>query len=98
MSNTRTYRLFRPVALLADELAWHGRPALALGLPAAFTSFSAAAVVAAAIALITLAGYTRRVDMDGTVLPNSRVIAISASSPGRSEALAVQEGEAVKKG
>jgi len=98
MSNTRTYRLFRPEALLADELAWHGRPALALGLPAAFTSFSAAAVVAAAIALITLGGYTRRVDMEGTVLPNTGVIAISVSSPGRIEALAVQEGEAVKKG
>ena len=98
MSSTRTYRLFRPEALLADELAWHGRPALALGLPAAFTSFSAAAVVAAAIALITLGGYTRRVDMEGTVLPNTGVIAISVSSPGRIEALAVQEGEAVKKG
>jgi membrane fusion protein len=98
MSSTRTYRLFRPEALLADELAWHGRPALALGLPAAFTSFSAAAVVAAAIALIILGGYTRRVDMEGTVLPNTGVIAISVSSPGRIEALAVQEGEAVKKG
>jgi hypothetical protein len=59
MSNTRTYRLFRPESLLAGELAWQGRPPLALGLPAAFTSFSAAAVVAAAVALITLGGYTR---------------------------------------
>jgi membrane fusion protein len=98
MSATRTYRLFRPEALQACELAWQGRPALALGLPAAFTSFSAAAVVAAAVALITLGGYTRRVDMEGTVLPNTGVIAISVSSPGRIEALAVQEGDTVKKG
>ena len=98
MSNTRTYRLFRPEALLAGELAWQGRPALALGLPAAFTSFSAAAVVAAAVALITLGGYTRRVDMEGTVLPNTGVIAITVPSPGRIEALAVQEGDTVKKG
>jgi membrane fusion protein len=98
MNNARTYRLFRPESLLAGELAWQGRPALALGLPAAFTSFSAAAVVAAAVALITLGGYTRRVDMEGTVLPNTGVIAISVPSPGRIEALTVQEGGAVKKG
>jgi membrane fusion protein len=98
MNNARTYRLFRPESLLAGELAWQGRPALALGLPAAFTSISAAAVVAAAVALITLGGYTRRVDMEGTVLPNTGVIAISVPSPGRIEALAVQEGDAVKKG
>jgi membrane fusion protein len=98
MSDTRTYRLFRPEALLACELAWQGRPALALGVPAAFTSISAAAVVAAAVALITLGGYTRRVDMEGTVLPNTGVIAISVPSPGRIEALTVQEGDAVTKG
>jgi membrane fusion protein len=98
MSDTRTYRLFRPEALLAGELAWQGRPALALRLPAAFTSISAAAVVAAAVALVTLGGYTRRVDMEGTVLPNTGVIAIAVPSLGRIEALAVQEGDAVKKG
>src|SRR5215469_2870552 len=98
MSDTRTYRLFRPEALLAGELAWQGRPALALGLPAAFTSISAAAVAAAVVALIILGGYTRRVDMEGTVLPNTGVIAVAVPSPGRIEALAVQEGEAVKKG
>ena len=82
----------------SGELAWEGRPALALGLPAAFTSFSAAAVVAAAVALITLGGYSRRVDMEGTVLPKTGVIAIAVPSPGRIEAIAVEEGDAVKKG
>jgi membrane fusion protein len=98
MSNTRPYSLFRPEALLAGELAWRGRPALALGLPVAFTSISAAAVVAAAVALIILGGYSRRVDMEGAVLPSTGVIAIAVPSPGRIEALSVQEGEAVKKG
>ena len=98
MSNTRTYRLFRPEALLAGDLAWQGRPALALGLPAAFTSISAAAVVAAAVALITLGGYSRHVDMEGTVLPSTGVVEIAAPSSGRIETLAVQEGEAIKKG
>src|SRR5712671_2493018 len=98
MSNTRAYRLFRPEALLASGLAWEGRPALALGLPAAFTSISAALVVAAAVALITLGSYSRRVDMEGTVLPKTGVIAISVPSPGRIETLAVEDGETVKKG
>jgi len=84
--------------LQSGELAWEGRPALALGLPAAFTSFSAVAVVAAAVALITLGGYSRRVDMEGTVLPKTGVIAIAVPSPGRIEAIAVEEGDAVKKG
>jgi membrane fusion protein len=63
-----------------------------------FTSFASVALAAAAVALITFGGYTRRVDMEGRVLPSTGVITISAPSPGRIEALAVQEGEAVKKG
>ena len=53
--------LFRPQSLRTGELAWHGRPALTLGLPAAFTSISSVALAAAAVALITLGGYSRRV-------------------------------------
>jgi membrane fusion protein len=100
MSNTRTapYRLFRSDALRAYELDWQGRRALDLGLPATFTSITAAAFVAAVVALITLGGYSRRVDMEGTVFPSAGVIAISVPSPGRIETLVVQEGEAVKKG
>jgi membrane fusion protein len=100
VSETKTspYRLFRSESLRAYELDWQGRRALDLGLPAAFTSITAAALVAAAVALITLGGYSRRVDMEGTVLPNTGVIAITVPSPGRIEALAVQEGDAVKKG
>jgi membrane fusion protein len=50
------------------------------------------------VALITLGGYSRRVDMEGTVLPSTGVVEINASSPGRVETLAVQDGQAVKKG
>jgi membrane fusion protein len=100
MSNTRTapYRLFRSEALQAYELAWQGRRALALGLPAAFTTISSIALAAVAVALITLGGYSRRVDMEGTVLPSIGVVEITASSSGRIETLAVQDGQAVKKG
>lgn len=83
---------------MARELAWQGRPALALGRPAAFTSLASVVLAAAIAALITFGSYTRRVDMEGTVLPSTGVIAISAPSAGRIEALAVEEGEAVKKG
>jgi len=54
-------------------------------------------LAAAAVALITLGGYSRRVDMEGTVLPSVGVVEITASSPGRVETLTVQEGQAVKK-
>ena len=100
MSNTRSapYRLFRSEALQAYEFAWQGRRALALGLPAAFTTLSSVALAAAAVALITLGGYSRRVDMEGTVLPSIGVVEITAPSPGRVETLTVQDGQAVKKG
>jgi membrane fusion protein len=97
-TSTAQHRLFREESLQARQLAWQGRPAVALGLPAAFTSITSVALAAAVVALITLGGYSRRVDMEGTVLPSTGVIAITAPSPGRIEALAVQEGEAVEKG
>jgi len=96
--STSQRSLFRPESLRARELAWQGRAVLALGLPAVFTTFSSVALAAAMAALIIFGGYSRRVDMEGAVLPSTGVIAISAPSPGRIEMLAVQEGEAVEKG
>ena len=100
MSNTRTapYKLFRAEALRAYELDWQGRRALDLGLPVTFTSIAAAALAAAVVALITLGGYYRRVDMEGAVLPSTGVVDITAPSPGRVEMLTVKEDQAVKKG
>jgi membrane fusion protein len=96
-TSTAPYRLFRAESLRARQLAWQGRPAIALGLPAAFISLSSVVLAAASAALITFGGYSRRVDMEGTVLPSTGVVAISASSAGRIEALAVKEGDAVRK-
>jgi len=90
--------LFRPESLRARELAWQGRAVLALGLPAAFTTFSSVALAAATAALIIFGGYSRRVDMEGAVLPSAGLMAISSPSPGWIVALAVREGEAVEKG
>ncbi len=89
--------LFRSQALRARELAWQGRPALALGLPAAFTTLASLALAAATAALVTFGSYARRVDMQGAILPSSGVIAISAPSPGWIKNLAVREGEPVDK-
>jgi membrane fusion protein len=91
-------RLFRAESLQARELAWQGRPALALGLPAAFTTIASVVLAAAVVALGIFGGYSRRVDMEGIVLPSTGVIAISAPSSGRIEALAVQEGKETKRG
>src|ERR1700731_460761 len=90
--------LFRPEALRAHELAWQGRAVLALGLPAAFTSFASVTLALAIAALITFDSYARRVDMEGTVLPSAGLMAISSPSPSWIAALAVREGEAVEKG
>jgi membrane fusion protein len=90
--------LFRPESLRAGELAWQGRPALALGTPAAFTSLASVTLALAIAALITFGSYARRVDMEGTVLPSAGLMAISSPSSSWIAALAVREGEAVEKG
>ena len=95
---TTQRNLFRPESLEARGLAWQGRAVLAVRLPVVFTTFSSVALAAAAAALLIFGGYSRRVDMEGAVLPTTGVIAISAPSPGRVERLAVREGEAVEKG
>ena len=95
---TTQRNLYRPESLEARGLAWQGRAVLPLRLPVVFTTFSSVALAAAAAALLIFGGYSRRVDMEGAVLPTTGVVAISAPSPGRVERLAVQEGEAVEKG
>jgi membrane fusion protein len=95
---TTQRNLYRPESFEARGLAWQGRAMLPLRLPVVFTTFSSLALAAAAAALLIFGGYSRRVDMEGQVLPTTGVVAISAPSPGRVERLAVQEGEAVEKG
>jgi membrane fusion protein len=95
---TTQRNLFRPESLEARGLAWQGRAVLAVRLPVVFTSFSSVALAAATAALLIFGGYTRRVDMEGAVLPTTGVTAIFAPSPGRIERLAVREGQAVEKG
>jgi membrane fusion protein len=79
-------------------LAWHGRPTLAVGIPAAFVSLASMVLAAGIAALITFGAYARRVDMEGSVLPSAGLMAISSPSAGWIAALAVREGQAVEKG
>jgi membrane fusion protein len=100
MNNTgaSAQNLFRPESLRAKELTWQGRPALALGLPAMFTSLASVTLALAIAALITFGSYARRVDMEGSVLPSAGLMTISSPSAGWIAALTVREGEAVEKG
>jgi membrane fusion protein len=90
--------LFREEALRARELAWQGRPALSLGLPAAFITCASLALAVAVTALVTFGSYTRRVDLEGAVLPNSGLITIAAPASGWIKTLAVHEGASVSPG
>jgi membrane fusion protein len=97
-TDTSQQGLFRREALRPSELAWQGRPALAVSVPAAFASFASAALAAAAAALVTFGSYARRVDMVGSVLPSAGLMVISSPFLGRIAALEVREGEDVEKG
>jgi membrane fusion protein len=82
--------------LQARELAWQGRAGLDLGLPAALTTFVAIALATATAALVAFGSYARRVDMQGTILPNNGLVTITAPSSGSIESLTVQEGDSVE--
>jgi membrane fusion protein len=96
--NTAPRGLFRQESLRARAMAWQGRPSLAVSVPATITSFASIALAAGIVALITFGSYARRVDLEGTVLPSAGLMAISSPSAGWIAALAVREGDAVKKG
>jgi membrane fusion protein len=90
--------LFRPESSRARQTAWLGRPAIRLGLPVTISTLSCVLLAAALAALISFGTYTRRVDLEGVVLPQSGLIAISAPSSGWIEQLSVHEGETVNQG
>ncbi len=95
--NSRQQGLFRPESLRAHELAWLGRPTLALDLSATFMSLAAIALAAATAALITFGTYTRRVELQGAILPDTGLAAISAPDYGQIVSLAVHEGDQVQR-
>ena len=90
--------LISPESLRARELVCQGRPALALGVPAAFVNVVSVMLALAMAALIAFGTHARRVDMEGSVLPSAGLIAITSPSSGWVEELAVRESEACRRG
>jgi membrane fusion protein len=96
--STGRHRLFRTQSLATREFAWQGRPTVRLGLPTAFATFASMALALALAALIVFGSYTRRVDLEGAVLPDTGLVSISSPAAGWIEASAVHEGDTVRQG
>ena len=48
-------------------MVWLGRPAVAIGLPAALTSIASVLMAVAMVALVLFGSYARRVNLHGVV-------------------------------
>ena len=79
-------------------MLWLGRPAIALGFPAALSTLSSIVVAAAAAALVTFGSYARRVDLHGVVLPSTGLVSVSSPSAGWVQARNVEDGQVVTSG
>jgi membrane fusion protein len=90
--------LFRPESIEARRMLWLGRPAVALGLPAALSSIASVLMAAAAVALVTLGSYARRIDLHGLILPSAGLIQVSSPSAGWVQSMLVRDGQTVAAG
>jgi membrane fusion protein len=92
------YGLFRRESLEARQMVWLGRPAVALGLPAALSSVASVLMAAATAALVIFGGYARRVDLRGVILPVGGLIQVSSPAVGWVQAMKVHDGQVVTNG
>ena len=92
------YGLFRPESIEARRMLWLGRPAVALGLPAALSSIASVVMAAAAVALVTLGSYARRIDLHGLILPSAGLIQVSSPAAGWVQSMLVRDGQTVAAG
>lgn len=90
--------LFRPESLKGRQLAWLGRPAIRLNLPARCLTFVAILLAAAAAGLVTFGSYARRINVHGVVVPQSGLVKISAPSGGWIKSINVADGQQVNEG
>ena len=79
-------------------MLWLGRPAVALGLPAALSSIASVLMAAAAAALVTLGSYARRIDLHGLILPSAGLIQVSSPAAGWVQSMLVRDGQSVAAG
>ena len=79
-------------------MVWLGRPAVALGLPAALSSIASVLMAAAAAALVTFGSYSRRIDLHGLILPSAGLMQVSSPAAGWVQSMLVRDGQAVAAG
>ena len=90
--------LFRAASLQNRQTAWLGRPTIALGLPVTLATLISLVLAGALTALVAFGSYTRRVDLDGIMLPQAGIASVAAPETGAIRALAVKEGDDVREG
>jgi membrane fusion protein len=90
--------LFRPESLKARQVAWLGRPALALGLPTRAITIVVLLLAAVAASLIAFGSYARRINLRGVVVPQSGLVKISAPTGGWIQSINVADGQEVAEG
>ena len=74
---------------------WLGRPAVALGMPAALSSVASVLLGAAAIALVALGSHSRRVELHGVIVPSAGLIHVSSPAAGWVQSIEVRDGQEV---
>lgn len=90
--------LFRPESLEAKRHAWLGRPIVLSGLPTRVFAWFSILFVIAAILFVSLGSYTRRVEVEGIVMPVAGITRMTAPQGGWVIDLAVADGDAVRRG
>ncbi|HUB13928.1 MAG TPA: HlyD family efflux transporter periplasmic adaptor subunit [Acetobacteraceae bacterium] len=90
--------LFRRESLQYHYGARFGRPAISLGLPVTISTIVSLALAVGLAALIAFGSYTRRVDLNGVVLPATGLFSVASPSSGWVSNLAVKEGDRVAQG
>lgn len=94
----KTYSLFRPESIEARRMAWLGRPAVTLGLPATLSSMASVLMMTAATALMVLGSYARRAELHGLVLPSTGLIQVTSPAAGWVQSMSVRDGQVVAAG
>ena len=93
-----TRSLFRPEALEAQAQPWLGRVQLVRPLSLSLLTVGVLAALAAAIAFLTIAQYTRRATVPGVLVPDRGLIRLVPTAAGTVLERNVAEGQTVASG
>jgi len=87
--------LFRPEVREAQSLGWMGRPVVIPGLPFQVSASVSLLVVAFAVLLIVFGHYTRRVRVEGAMMPSTGISRIASPQNGWISKQWVNDGDKV---